>query len=64
MEFHQAYRVAYEAALAAQIISLKARLNEAMSLSDHNPQLIIERRLLAAQVSGLHKEIKHLNQGD
>ena len=61
MDIHQAYRIAYEAALSAQLVSLQARLAAARTFTQ-NHAMFVEASLLKEQIKALEAEVKKLNQ--
>lgn len=61
MDIHTAYRIAYEASLNAQLVSLNARLLEASTFTMNN-DMHIERMLLTAQINAITLEVRKLNQ--
>lgn len=61
MDTHTAYRIAYEASLNAQLVSLNARLLEASRFTLNN-DMHIERMLLTAQINAITLEVRKLNQ--
>lgn len=63
MDIHQAYRIAYEAALAAQLISLQARLKATRAFSQ-TLVMFNEGILVTEQIFAVQAEIERLNQGD
>lgn len=61
MDIHTAYRIAYEASLNAQLVSLNARLLEASRFTMNN-DMHIEQMLLTAQINAITLEVRKLNQ--
>lgn len=60
-DIHMQYRIAYEAALNAQLVSLRARLAIGEKYI-FNPAMLYECELVAGQIKALEAEVKHLNQ--
>lgn len=58
MDIHQLYRVSYEAALAAQRISLQARYDYCVMVTSMQE----EAYALQAQIRAITEEIRKLNQ--
>jgi hypothetical protein len=60
-DIHTLYRIAYGASLAAQLISLQARLEYIQQLGVHH-HLYIEARITQTQIAALQAEVDRLNK--